>query len=329
MEILTKIFLSFLLATIATLFWLYFWYSYSKKYTTPRRFLLKAGILGILVAIFSALLEKVILAKIFPGALFLTFVPQKTLPFPNQFLLTFGIAFFLTALPEELLKFLILKFFLFNSRYFNQIIDGIKFGLVLGLGFALVENSYFFFQHLTFSSGIGGSFFYLFLFRFFITTLAHSLYGGILGYYFGLSQFYKIFKNIFLWQGFLTVVIFHTFFNFLILTPLNLFTFLLLIFTLILVMKWYNERRNFQLALAQASFQKIRPPLFTEPREIQALIAQGTGSNFRILKKIELCPFCFKKVPREGKICHYCGQKFKDIKTLNKNGKSYLDKKKF
>lgn len=309
LENFSAIFISLGLAIFATLFWLYFWYYYSKKYTTPSKFLLKGFFLGILGAFLAFLLERVVLSGLLSRDLFLVFQQEKALTDLSEIILVFGLVFFLTALPEELLKFLFFKFSLFKSQHFNQIIDGIKFGIAVGLGFALVENTYFFQKQLSFSPLNTQDLFSLFLFRLFITTLAHSLYGGVLGYYFGLARFYKVFKNIFLWQGFLSVVIFHTFFNFLVLTPLNILTFLLLILTLIILMKWYTDRKNFQILLSQKLPQKAKPPILTEQKEMQALIAEGTKSNFRIVRKLGLCPFCFKRIKKEEEHCHYCGRR--------------------
>jgi len=300
---------SFFLASLASLFWLYFWYHYSKKYTTPHSFLLKAFLLGGSVGVIAWLLEKKIFLGILPGEVLSLLEKEKSFADFGEILFVFGAVFFLTALPEEILKFLCLKFFLFKSKKFNQIIDGIKFGIVLGLGFALVENTVVFSVQLERGSIFWSHFFYLFLFRFFITTLTHSLYGGMLGYYFGLAKFYKIFQNTFLWQGFWSTVLFHSFFNFLVLTPLNLLTFLVLTSTLVLLLKWYTDRKNFQFALSSRLPSKVKTPIFAEPREIQALIAEGTNSDFRLAEKLGLCPFCFKKIDPEKERCSYCGAK--------------------
>jgi len=298
-----SLFVSFILAFSATCFWLYFWYYFSKKYTTPRKFLLKALIFGIIGAFVIAILEKTILTDFFPASIVSIIQQQRNFRDVKEALYVFGVVLFLTAFPEEILKFLIFRFSVFKSDKFNQIIDAIKFGLVLGLGFALVENTYFFFEQTTIIQSSQNTVI-LFILRFFITTLAHSLYGGIMGYYFGLSKFYKIFKSIFLWQGFISVVLLHTFFNFLVLSQLNIFNIVILIFILILLMKWYTDRSNFQMAISKKA-SKIKTPIFSEQREIQALIAEGTKSDFHAVDKMGLCPFCFKKI--EGKVCSYCG----------------------
>jgi len=305
----SNILAAFGLAALANFFWLFFWHHYSKKYTTPRKLLLKAFFLGILAAIFAAIFEKAILAGTLPRELLAILEHERTFADTQEILLIFGIVFFLIAVPEELLKFLFLRATLFVSKDFNQIIDGVKFGIVLALGFALVENLYFFSKQIIAAPLNIRGLLVLFLFRLFIPTLAHALYGGILGYYFGLARFYKIFRKSFLWQGILVVVALHTFFNFLTLTPFNIFIYLLLIATLLLVMKWYTDRQNFQTFITQKPLRQVYPPIFTERKEMNALISILIGFNKKALLKIGLCPFCFKKLKKSfDKKCLYCGK---------------------
>ncbi len=297
------------LAVLANFFWLFFWYHYSKKYTTPRKLLLKAFVLGILAAVFAAILEKAILSGILPGELLAILEHEKTFADAEEIILVFGIVFFLIAVPEELLKFLFLRVTIFVSKDFNQIIDGVKFGIVLALGFALVENFYFLSKQVVAAPLDIRGLLVLFLFRLFIPTLAHSLYGGILGYYFGLARFYKIFRRNFLWQGMLIVIVLHTFFNFLTLTPFNIFIYFLLIGTLLIIMKWYTDRQNFQIFASQQPPRQVYPPIFTERKEMNALISILIGFNKKILSKLGLCPFCFKRLKISfDKKCLYCGK---------------------
>lgn len=300
---------AFGLAVLASLFWLIFWYHYSERYTTPRKLLLKALILGVVAAIFVALIERIIFIGWFPEDILAILYQERTIETLGEILLVFSIVLFFIALPEELLKFLFFKTALFNSPEFNQIIDGVKFGLVLGLGFALAENTYVFFNGLASHLLNLRSFLILFFLRLLLTTLAQSLYGAILGYYFGLAKFYKIFQRLFLTQGILTVVIMHNIFNFFTLTPFSLLIFVFLVTTLIVVMKWYTDRRNFQIIIAHRLPAELAPPILTEKKEMEALVSISTNFNLKILKKIGLCPFCLKRIKKEEKICLYCHQK--------------------
>jgi len=295
------------LAGIATFFWLGFWFHYSEKYSTPRKLLFKALLLGVIAASFAALIERVVFIGWLPKDILNILSQERSIQSIREILLIFSIVFFFIAIPEELLKVLFFKTALFDSPQFDQVIDGMKFGLVLGLGFALVENIYIFFHHFALYLLELKNVIILFSIRLLIATLAHSLYGGILGYYFALAKFYKIFRKIFLTQGIFTVIIMHTLFNFLLLTPFYPLLSCLLIIALVVVMRWYTDRMHFQVLVNKKPLPFLSPPILAERKEMQALISIG-HFNFKILAKFGLCPFCFKKIKKGEKICHYCRQ---------------------
>ena len=293
------------LAGIATFFWLGFWFHYSEKYSIPRKLLFKALLLGIIAASFVALIERVIFISWLPKDVLSILFQEKSIQSMREILLIFSIVFFFIAIPEELLKFLFFKTAFFNSPQFDQIIDGMKFGLVLSLGFALVENIYIFFHHFNLYLFELKDIVILFSVRFLIATLAHSLYGGILGYYFALAKFYKIFRKIFLIQGIFAVIIMHTLFNFLLLTPFYPLLSCFLIVALLVVMRWYTDRMHFQVLITKKPLLFLSPPILVEKKEMQALISIG-HFNFKILTKFGLCPFCFKRIKKGDEICRYC-----------------------
>ncbi len=310
LNIFLSVFASLFFASLAVSFWLLFWLFYSKKKTTPFKLLSLSFFLGIISALISGSVEKILLPGFLASGLkaYNYFGGWGHLTFNSLAVLFASVVFFI-VLPEEITKFLIFKIALFKRRKFDQIIDGIKFGIFLGLGFAFIENAYFFFLQIQNSNFcLTKSFFYLFIARLLITTIAHSLYGGILGYYFGLAKFYKIFRAIFLWQGFFAVLIVHSIFDFLILGKLSALTFALIMLTLIILFQWYNDRRSFQIRVSRGVFSQ-RKPLFSEKKEIQAIIAKETGSNFKMVKKLGFCPYCFGKIKKGEKICHNCGRK--------------------
>ncbi len=276
--------------------------------------MLKAVFWGVVGSIVAAALERGIISGVFSRDVFFVFQGGRTLTTFRDLLAGFGIAFFLMALPEEFIKFFIFKWRFFQRRDFNQIIDGIKIGIVLGLGFAFVENFYFFFAEASNVWFEPENFLFTLVLRFFVATLAHSLYGAVLGYYFGLARSYKIFSGIFLWQGIVAATAFHALFNFLALTPFNIFTFILIIAMLLISLRWYTDRKNLQMAISKNKTIK-HPPLFIGEKEMKAIIAEETGSNFRVVKKLGLCPYCFRKlsITKNG-LCAYCGGKIEKDK---------------
>lgn len=294
-----------LLAILATLFWLVFYYNLSKKLTTSQNFLIKLFLLGVGVGVIAGILELEVLVNFLPEKILSVFEQEKTISTFYNLLFVFTVSFLFIALPEELLKFMFFKKVILPSYHLNQIIDGVKLGIVFGLGFGTLENAFIFWGQLSSFSGFT-SVLSLFLMRLLVPTLAHSLYGAIMGYYLSLAKFYKLFQSRFLWQAILAPFLFHGFFNFLLFTPLTFSVAFLLISTLLIVLKWYLDRENFQIMLSKEELTKeITPPIFTEPQEMQALISKNLP-KFYFLKKFGICPFCFKKLKIINGKCSYC-----------------------
>jgi len=117
------------------------------------------------------------------------------------------LSFLIDGLIEELVKYVILRFRVVKSLYFDELRDGFIYGMVLGLGLAFVENILYGFI----SGGIveGAS---TILIRGFTTTFLHFLTGGIIGYYLGLVKFHS--KNNFVAiQGLLLAILIHGLYN--------------------------------------------------------------------------------------------------------------------
>lgn len=103
-------------------------------------------------------------------------------------------SFFLmfVAVIEETLKalgflFVVRKY----SKAFNQIVDGIVYASLIGLGFALAENIYYFTRALE-AFQLSGNFLAVFSIRSFGTMLAHTLFVGVFGFYFAKAYFSPI-----------------------------------------------------------------------------------------------------------------------------------------
>lgn len=300
------IILAFLLAIWPTIFWLAFYYKYSKKWTTPRKKLLKIFGLGLLIA-FPVGVTEVMIFKLFPQKfLFLLSQPAIISSLAiSDILLVFAVMFFLIAPLEEGIKFLVLKTVVYPSSSLDQIIDGVKFGVVLGLGFALIENAYYFYQAMPITNYFQfGLFFGL---RFLIATLAHSLYGGIMGYYLALAKFHKTYAREFLTKGFITVVLIHGVFNFAFFLQQTFFAIALISISLVVVMKWYQDRIHFQSKRGR-QFLGSFPPFLSERHEIESVLFKN-NVTYNIIKKLNFCPFCLKKRKEKEEFCHYCGQR--------------------
>jgi RsiW-degrading membrane proteinase PrsW (M82 family) len=142
------------------------WYFYSRHVNPgPGRVLLTTFVLGILIVAPVAALE----LTAFSDFGFIT----------DPFLLGLTKAFWGAAIPEELLKFVVVLFYCFRHQAFGEPIDGMVYGAVASLGFATMENVLYV-TH-------GGVF--LALTRAVTAVPCHAFLGAIMGYFVGQARF--------------------------------------------------------------------------------------------------------------------------------------------
>ena len=133
----------------------------------PKKMIVLAFILGFVVVIILFILFSII---------DLDSIEKSKNPWVRAFLKSFVTASFI----EELFKFLVFAIFIFNSKYFDEISDGIIYMAIISLGFACLENIIYSFDDI-----ITG------FIRAFTAVPGHALWSGIMGYYFGLAKFSK------------------------------------------------------------------------------------------------------------------------------------------
>lgn len=75
-----------------------------------------------------------------------------------------------------------------REKDFNQLVDGIVYGAIVGAGFGLSENIYYFYKALD-AFQLSSSFLAVFLIRSFGTLLAHTLFTGIFGFFYAKAYF--------------------------------------------------------------------------------------------------------------------------------------------
>jgi len=112
-------------------------------------------------------------------------------------------AFIITALTEEVLKFLPLLLFAYQRDDFNEPMDGIVYSVMIAMGFATVENI------LYTQYGWRTT-----LIRAFTAVPAHVVFGIILGYYAGLAKFNKEKQLKYLLTGLFIAVLIHGLYDF-------------------------------------------------------------------------------------------------------------------
>ena len=148
---------------------------------------------------------------------------------------TFGMllfsAFIVVAFTEELLKFIMLMIYPYHQSSFNEPMDGIVYSVMIGMGFATVENLIYAYQF-----GIETT-----LLRAFTAVPAHAVFAVILGYYIGLAKFNREKPVQYIFLGLLLTVVVHGMYDFFIIQEYE--DWLMILATLILVIGLFIARK--------------------------------------------------------------------------------------
>ena len=88
-------------------------------------------------------------------------------------------AFLCIALTEEALKYWVLTRYAFSKPAFNEPFDGIVYSVIIGLGFATLENIFYVYEY---GATVG-------VLRMFTAVPMHAAFGVLMGYYVGISKF--------------------------------------------------------------------------------------------------------------------------------------------
>lgn len=125
----------------------------------------------------------------------------------SPYLRALGESFLLAAIPEELLKFLVVALFAMRLRDFDEPMDGVVYAGIASLGFATFENMFY----LSDPNEGGWS---LALARALTSIPAHASFGAVMGYFVGKSKFSFPKKPWFLVPALLIPIVLHGFYNF-------------------------------------------------------------------------------------------------------------------
>ncbi len=167
-----------LVSVIPGVLWMTYFYRKDKYEPEPKKLIIKVFIGGMLMVVPAGTLE--LLGK--EGLM-----QART---SGNILLIFIYSFFFIGLIEEGLKFLLLAF-LVSRKELNEPVDGIVYGITVGLGFAVLENL-FYTEALGFQVG---------LWRAVIACLAHAAFTGWGGYFLtaGLSRIKIMYRFLIGW----------------------------------------------------------------------------------------------------------------------------------
>jgi protease PrsW len=125
---------------------------------------------------------------------------------PDSFLTTFLFTFFVISLTEEVSKFLFLRFYAYPKDAFNEPMDGIVYAVMVGMGFATLENVlYVLGENGGISTAIG---------RAFTAVPAHAAFATMMGAYVGLAKFVPEKRDQYMLTGIVLAVFFHGLYDF-------------------------------------------------------------------------------------------------------------------
>lgn len=113
-------------------------------------------------------------------------------------------AFLVVALSEEASKFVMVRFFAYKRKAFDEPYDGIIYSVMVGMGFATLENIGYVYQH-GFATGV---------LRMFLSVPAHATFAILMGYHLGLAKFDTANKNRHYLLALLLPILFHGAFDF-------------------------------------------------------------------------------------------------------------------
>jgi RsiW-degrading membrane proteinase PrsW (M82 family) len=113
-------------------------------------------------------------------------------------------AFIIVAFSEEGSKYLVLRYYAYPKQTFREPFDGIVYSVMIGMGFATIENIEYVHQ---FGLETGLS-------RFFLAIPAHASFAVLMGYSVGMAKFDQQRAVRLMWKGLLIAVLFHGSFDF-------------------------------------------------------------------------------------------------------------------
>jgi len=162
--------------------------------------------------------------------------------FPKMTMLNiFYYAFFVVALSEEGVKYIILRKFFYHKPAFNEPFDGIVYAVMISMGFAAAENVMY-----VLNNGLSTA-----VMRMFTAIPAHAGFAVMMGFFVGIAKFSKRFKFYYKFLGLFTAILFHGLYDFFLLQndygSLKLLAFVVLLICILLSLRALNKKRKYLL----------------------------------------------------------------------------------
>lgn len=198
------------------------------------------------------------------------------------------------AFSEETVKYVAIRTFAVPLRSFNEVYDGILYGVAASLGFATVENL----AYVLFASGQGLT---VALARAVLSVPGHALWGVMMGYYIGVAKFTPDPRKqrALVWKGLLIAIFWHGLYDFFAFGVDVVGDNLSLIFAggvvLVVLVNWMIATRLIRLAQAQSVFRRPSPML----HPLHAFAPQ-----------YKFCHHCGTRALRAQQFCMACGEAY-------------------
>lgn len=193
------------------IFWLWFFGYRDRAEPEPKKFLFKIFLLGIGAALVAYAVEETIFSLI---------LGEKYEDISSEIFSETGVENYLfeilfivvaAGIIEEIIKFLLLREFVYESRNFNQISDGIIYAVTLALGLSAIENAGYFINIYSFNTTavlVATS-----IFRGVSTTLMHISAAGIIGYALGRVKYTQGHKRGIIVKAVMLAILLHAAYN--------------------------------------------------------------------------------------------------------------------
>lgn len=202
------------LGLLPSLIWLSF-YLRKDKHPEPNSMVLKIFFYGMLLAPLAIFFELLLVWLINPTSNPLALLSQMPQNGTIRIILA---ATLIPALVEEYLKYGVVKLKVLKNAAFDEPIDAMIYFIIVGLGFAAIENLLILFR-LPFddlSQAIG-----TIAFRFLGATLVHALASAMIGYWLALGLLYSKKRRRYIFIGLGLAITFHSCYNYLVVTTFN------------------------------------------------------------------------------------------------------------
>jgi RsiW-degrading membrane proteinase PrsW (M82 family) len=118
-------------------------------------------------------------------------------------------AYAIVAFIEEFCKFLGLRLYAYKMKSFDEPLDGIVYSVMVGMGFATLENLMYVLKYAEVGHGLEVG-----LKRMFLSVPAHASFAVVMGYFVGKAKFDAKNSFWFMLAGLLCAIFFHGTFDF-------------------------------------------------------------------------------------------------------------------